>query len=120
MGNDVSGNSHWLKTKLEGVKSNRGAISARVTHSTAARYKRRRFVSQSNFYSASDSRLHFGLGAANTADLTIRWLNGNTEQITHVGTGQLVFIPGRVRNREKGEAQAVSRITKRSFQPSLS
>ena len=29
--NDVSGNGHWLKVLLEGVKSNRSAIGARVT-----------------------------------------------------------------------------------------
>ena len=29
--NDVSGNGHWLKVKLTGVKSNRSAIGARVT-----------------------------------------------------------------------------------------
>ena len=30
---------------------------------------------QSSFYSANDRRLHFGLGEATTADLTIRWPN---------------------------------------------
>ena len=29
--NDVSGGGHWLKVRLEGVKSNRSAIGARVT-----------------------------------------------------------------------------------------
>jgi len=28
--NDVSGNANWIKVKLEGVKSNRSAIGARV------------------------------------------------------------------------------------------
>src|SRR5205807_7319253 len=29
--NDLSGNAHWLKVKLIGVKSNRGAVGGRVT-----------------------------------------------------------------------------------------
>ena len=36
-------------------------------------------TAQSSFYSANDRRLHFGLGAATSADLTIRWPNGATE-----------------------------------------
>ena len=37
-------------------------------------------LSQSSFYSANDRRLHFGLGAATTADLDIRWPNGARRQ----------------------------------------
>ena len=29
--NDVTGDNHWIKVKLTGVKSNRSAIGARVT-----------------------------------------------------------------------------------------
>ena len=35
--NDVTGNNHWLKVKPEGVKSNRGAIGARVVASYGSR-----------------------------------------------------------------------------------
>ena len=74
--NDVSGDGHWLKVKLTGVKSNRGAIGARVTARYGGKVQAQEVVSQSSFYSASDSRLHFGLGAAMKADLVIRWPNG--------------------------------------------
>jgi hypothetical protein len=49
-------------------------------------------TAQSSFYSANDRRLHFGLGAATTADLTIRWPNGGAENIPNVEAGQLVVI----------------------------
>jgi hypothetical protein len=90
--NDISGNGRWLKVKLAGVKSNRGAIGARVTARYGGRVQAQEVVGQSSFYSASDSRLHFGLGTAAYADLVIRWPNGETELVNHVEAGQLVFI----------------------------
>jgi len=90
--NDVTGGGHWLKVLLTGVTSNRSAIGARVV----ARYGNRRqaqdVTAQSSFYSASDRRLHFGLGTATSADLTIRWPNGATETIQGVEADQLVVI----------------------------
>jgi hypothetical protein len=49
-------------------------------------------TAQSSFYSANDRRLHFGLGSATSADLTIRWPNGATETIQGVEADQLVVI----------------------------
>ena len=49
-------------------------------------------LSQSSFYSANDPRLHFGLGAAESADLEIRWPNGATETIPNVAADQLVIV----------------------------
>ena len=61
-----------------------------------ARYGGRRqaqeVTAQSSFYSANDRRLHFGLGAATSADLAIRWPNGATETIPGVEADQLVVI----------------------------
>jgi len=90
--NDVSGDNHWLKVKLVGVKSNRSAIGARVTARYAGRMQSQEVLSQSSFYSASDPRLHFGLGAAETVDLEIVWPLGNREFIAKVTADRLVVI----------------------------
>ncbi len=90
--NDVTGGGHWLKVKLIGVKSNSGAIGARVTARYNGKAQAQEVLSQSGFYSSSDPRLHFGLGAAETADLEIRWPNGNLETILKVPAGRLVVI----------------------------
>src|SRR5580765_3023209 len=79
--NDVSGGGHWLKVLLAGVTSNRSAIGARVIARYGDRVQAQEVSAQSSFYSASDRRLHFGLGTATSAELTIRWPNGNTESI---------------------------------------
>jgi enediyne biosynthesis protein E4 len=90
--NDVSGNGHWLKVLLTGVKSNRSAIGARVTALYGGRAQAQEVTAQSSFYSANDRRLHFGLGAATAAELTIRWPNGSTEKIPNVEADQLVVV----------------------------
>jgi enediyne biosynthesis protein E4 len=88
--NDVTGTNQWLKVKLVGVKSNRGAIGARVTARYGDRVQAQEVMSQSSFYSCNDSRLHFGLGSELTADLEIRWPSGLKESIKRVASGQLV------------------------------
>jgi hypothetical protein len=90
--NDISGNSHWLKVKLQGVKSNRAAVGARVTVRYAGKVQAQEVLSQSSFYSANDSRLHFGLGTADTAEVEIRWPNGGVEKIARVGADRLIVV----------------------------
>jgi hypothetical protein len=90
--NDVSGDNHWLKLKLVGVKSNRSAIGARVTVTYGGKLQVQEVLSQSSFYSSSDRRLHFGLGSATEADVNIRWPGGAVEQFTAVGSGQFITV----------------------------
>ena len=90
--NDVAGTGHWLKVLLQGVTSNRSAIGARVTARYGGRAHAQDVTGQSSFYSANDRRLHFGLGAATAADLTVRWPNGATETFGPVEANQLVVI----------------------------
>jgi enediyne biosynthesis protein E4 len=90
--NDVSSGGHWLKVLLVGVKTNRSAIGTRVVARYGTRRQAQEVSAQSSFYSANDRRLHFGLGAETTAELTIRWTNGVTETIANVAADQLVTI----------------------------
>jgi hypothetical protein len=90
--NDVTGDNHWLKVKLVGVKSNRSAIGARVTAAYGKKRQAQEVLAQSSYLSVNDRRLHFGLGSAVTANLEIRWPNGNKETITNIPANQLVVI----------------------------
>jgi len=90
--NDVKGDSHSLKVKLIGAKSNRSAIGARVTAHYGGKIQAQEVLSQSSFYSANDLRVHFGLGAATKVDLDIRWPNGATEKIANVQADRIVTI----------------------------
>lgn len=90
--NDLPSGNNWLKVKLEGVKSNRTAIGARVIASYAGKRQAQTVLSQSSYYSVNDLRLHFGLGQAKTADLEIHWPNGDIEKLSSVESNRLVHI----------------------------
>src|SRR6185312_13434804 len=90
--NDVTGNSHWIKIKLTGVKSNRSAIGARVTVHYAGKMQAQEVLSQSSYLSVNDSRLHFGLGPAATVDVEIRWPLGRIEKLTRVAANRLIHV----------------------------
>jgi hypothetical protein len=88
--NDLKGKHHWLKLKLVGTKSNRSAIGARVLVRYSGRTQIQEVLSQSSYYSCNDSRLHFGIGGASTADLVIHWPSGLTEKYSGVQCDRLL------------------------------
>jgi hypothetical protein len=100
--NDVSAKQNWIKIKLEGVKSNRSAIGARVLVRYGLKTQAQAVLSQSSFYSSNDPRLHFGLGTFTSADVEVFWPNGLHETFKRVSANQLVTLRegvGRVDNR---------------------
>ena len=90
--NDISGNNHWLKVKLLGTTSNRSAIGARIVVKTGETTQTQELLSQSSFLSSNDPRLHFGLGAAEKAELRVRWPKGDWQTIPDAAANQLITI----------------------------
>jgi enediyne biosynthesis protein E4 len=90
--NDVSGKNHWIKIKLQGVKSNRSAIGARVTVHYGQKVQAKEVLSQSSYLSVNDSRLHFGLGSVTTVELEIRWPLGQVERFTNIAVDRLIHV----------------------------
>src|SRR5207253_2017909 len=80
--NDLKSAHHWLQLRLQGTKSNRAAIGATVTVQFGGRKQTQVVLSQSSFTSASDLRLHFGLGLAKSAQVVVRWPTGVQEKFT--------------------------------------
>ncbi len=98
--NDLISKNHWLEVKLTGKQSNRAAVGAAVTLRFAGRKQVQTVLSQSSFTSASDLRLHFGLGGATTAELVVRWPTGAWEAFPIPGVDRLLSI-------EEGSGRAV-------------
>jgi hypothetical protein len=90
--NDVTGNPHWIKVKLRGVKSNRSAIGARVTVKYGGHVQAQEVLAQASFLSVNDRRLHFGLGDVPVVDLDVRWPNGGRQSYTKVPADRLLTI----------------------------
>ena len=90
--NDVSGKNHWIKLKLQGVKSNRSAIGARATVHYGQKVQAKEVLSQSSYLSVNDSRLHFGLGSVTMVDVEIRWPLGQVERFTNIAVDRLIHV----------------------------
>lgn len=100
--NDLDPKQHWIKVKLEGVKSNRSAIGSRVLVRYGGKTQAQAVVSQSSYYSCNDSRLHFGLGTVTSVDIDVYWPNGLHETYKGIAADQLVTLRegvGRVANK---------------------
>ena len=90
--NDLTAKANWIKVKLEGARSNRSAIGARVLAHYAGKTQAQAVLSQSSFFSCNDPRLHFGLGTSASADLEIFWPSGLHESYKGMSANQLLTI----------------------------
>lgn len=90
--NDITGGGHWLKVKLVGTRSNTSAIGSVVTATYGERRQAQAVLASSGYLSSGDRRLHFGLGAATTADIEIMWPGGTREQVRNLHADQLVTV----------------------------
>ena len=90
--NDAPGGNNWLKLRLEGTKSNRSAIGARVVVRYGGKQQAQTVLSQTSYLSANDPRLHFGLGKQKAASVEIHWPSGAVERLANVSANQLVIV----------------------------
>lgn len=76
--NKLAGAAHWIGFELEGTKSNRDAIGAKLILRSGTRELIRWVTGGSSYLSSSDKRVVFGLGANATPkpSVEIRWPNG--------------------------------------------
>ena len=73
---------HWINLKLAGTRSNRDAYGARVEIVAGGLKQIDEVRANSSYLSASDARLHFGLGSATRVDqVVIRWPSGVVEKL---------------------------------------
>jgi hypothetical protein len=100
--NDAPPGNHWIKIRLEGTKSNRSAIGARVLVHYSGKVQVQEQSSGTSFICSNDPRLHFGLGASTTADVEVHWPSGLVESHKAVGADQLLTLregAGQVKGR---------------------
>jgi hypothetical protein len=84
---------HALVVKLEGTRSNRSAIGARVVVHAGGRRLVDEVRSGGSFCSQNDLRLHFGLDTSGAADrVEVAWPSGAKDVATGVAAGQIVTI----------------------------
>jgi enediyne biosynthesis protein E4 len=82
------GKQHWLTITLRGTRSNRDGLGARVRVNGQTRYA----TTAGSYLSASDKRLHFGLGSATTVSVEIAWPSGSRQTIDDVRADQFLEV----------------------------
>jgi hypothetical protein len=83
--NETATANHWITLHLTGHKSNRDGIGAVVKLTTAQGSQWITATTSSSYLSASDPRVHFGMGDASVAaSIEIRWPSGIVQTLTNV------------------------------------
>jgi hypothetical protein len=85
--------NHWLLVKTVGTKSNRDGVGATIEVVTASGVQYNHVNTAVGYGSASDRRVHFGLGTETAvAELTVRWPSGKTQTLKQVAADQVLTV----------------------------
>jgi enediyne biosynthesis protein E4 len=91
--NETAPAGHWLEVRLQGVKCNRDGIGARVA---VLREGQKplwgRVHTDGSYLSASDVRVHFGLGQNQESQVLVEWPDGSKETWDHVRADSLITL----------------------------
>ena len=95
---NVGGNARsWLSIRLEGTRSNRDGIGAKVTVTVGDTTWTDEARSSVSYLSTAEPRMHFGLGGAVKVDrLEVKWPSGTTQVQEDVEVNQLLLIKEKV------------------------
>ncbi len=84
---------HWLLIDTVGRKSNRDGMGAKLKIVTSAGPQHNHVNTAVGYGSASDRRVHFGLGAESVVrELEVRWPSGKTQKLKDVATDRVLTV----------------------------
>jgi hypothetical protein len=85
--------NHWISFQLEGVKSNRLALNARVRATAGDLVQLGEVISGGSYLSQNDLRIHFGLGERERVDTAkVSWPDGKVETLTNLIADRFYFV----------------------------
>ena len=91
--NETEHSGHWITLQLIGHKSNRDGIGAVVMVKTALGKQWATVTTSSGYLSASDPRVHFGLGETVAPScVEIRWPSGTVQTLTDIKPDRQVQV----------------------------
>jgi hypothetical protein len=97
--NETLTDNHWILLKFVGHQSNRDGIGAEVTLTTASGIQSATVTTASSYLSASDKRLHFGLGKDELMkQIQVRWPSGIVQTLKDIRANQILQIDEPVAN----------------------
>jgi hypothetical protein len=91
--NDSPGTNHWIEIALEGTKSNRDGIGARIKVTAEGKVQFNQMTTASGYASSSAVPVHFGLGDARVAgEVEIRWPSGTVQTLKNVAVDHVLRV----------------------------
>jgi len=91
--NETPQTGHWLEIRLIGTHSNRDGIGALVTVAAGGRPLLRACTTGGSYLSASDRRIHVGMGSATTAEtISILWPDGHKDIYRNVAADHIATL----------------------------
>ncbi|HMD98363.1 MAG TPA: CRTAC1 family protein [Terriglobia bacterium] len=91
--NDGGNANNWLTVRLIGVKSNRDGIGASLKLVSEGFTEFDQAKGGTSYMSASDPRIHFGLGKRKTIEsLEITWPSGTVDKLASVPINQIITV----------------------------
>ncbi len=85
--------SHWLTIELTGTASNRDGLGTRIKITAGKHVQFNHATTTVSYNSASDRRVHFGLGNAAVADkVELWWPSGAKQELTGIKADQILKI----------------------------
>ena len=91
--NDQSTGHHWLRVKLEGTRSNRNAIGAKVELTAGGVTQRRDLNPSRSYLTQVENVLTFGLGDNTQVErLSVHWPSGLTQEIVVDGVDRVIEV----------------------------
>ncbi len=90
--NETDTSNHYLAIRLVATGMNSFGVGAHITLTTSDGSQVRELGGTNNFVSHNPFEVHFGLGAATRANVTVRWLDGETTTLMAVDADQLLTI----------------------------
>jgi hypothetical protein len=91
--NDSRNDNHWLELALQGTKSNRDGIGAKIRLTTADGIQYEQVSFASGYASSSAGPVHFGLGTAKiVGEIEIRWPSGVIQKLSHVPADRILRV----------------------------
>jgi len=92
--NISSRENHWILIQLEGTKSNRDGIGSKIKiTSESGEIQYNHATTAVGYASASDKRIHFGVGSARRIrEIEIRWPSGHTQLLKDIASDQILMV----------------------------
>jgi hypothetical protein len=91
--NDGGNANHWLEVQLIGTKSNRDGTGSQLKLTSEGFVHVEQAKGGTSYMSASDPRIHFGLGKRSRIEsLVITWPGGQVDKLTNLPIDSIIAV----------------------------